>query len=745
MTTPALWGNPFRVSTTAGFQYSMKTAAFSDGSFVAVWVDESETTADTSESAIRGQMFNADGSKRGTEFVVNTTVEQDQMEPVVTVLSDGRFVVAWTDNSRIEDTSDTGIRARIFNTDGTAFNRTGAEGGDKDFLVNTTSQTGDQFAPSIAALPNGGFVIAFTDDYGGVKVRAQAFDAGGQHAGPEVLVNAPTADRREAPSVVAAGDHYTVFYSSAVNNTNVILGRTFYTDGRDPTGEFLVSSAEAESAIPKTTKLSDGRFVVTWLSAEGTSTGISYSSKAQIFNADGSKSGAEFSVNGSDAPLQIISDVTALSNGGFAVVLVSTTETDPSKFGKMDVGVAFFDANGNRTSSNTKIAGPIDIDLFANLDISTLADGRIVVTSPLLNGIDVHGIPDYDVIGQIVDGRTAGVFVPGSVDSDDYYGSAFDDTLNGAAGNDTLRGEAGNDILDGGAGIDTMDGGLGNDTYHVDNAGDQVTELAGGGTDMVIASISYALGAEMEHLTASGAAAISLTGNDAGNALAGNAAANMLDGGAGNDTLDGAGGADRMVGGTGNDTYYVNHKSDKVIEAKSGGTDLVYSSVSHTLGNYVEKLIGSGSSAIALSGNSLSNTITGNAGKNTIKGQTGNDTLDGGLGNDVLYGGKGKDSFVFSTALHKSKNVDKIADFSVKDDTIRLDNAIFSKLTKTGKLNKSFFKIGPKAKDKNDYIVYDNKKGALYYDADGSGKGKAIKIATISKDLKMSAADFFVI
>jgi hypothetical protein len=41
-------------------------------------------------------------------------------------------------------------------------------------------------------------------------------------------------------------------------------------------------------------------------------------------------------------------------------------------------------------------------------------------------------------------------------------------------------------------------------------------------------------------------------------------------------------------------------------------------------------------------------------------------------------------------------------------------------------------------------LVYDSKKGKLYYDADGSGKGKAIEIANLSKNLKMTADDFFV-
>ncbi|MDF2813256.1 MAG: hypothetical protein K0S56_4287 [Microvirga sp.] len=83
-------------------------------------------------------------------------------------------------------------------------------------------------------------------------------------------------------------------------------------------------------------------------------------------------------------------------------------------------------------------------------------------------------------------------------------------------------------------------------------------------------------------------------------------------------------------------------------------------------------------------------------------------------------------------------------------DTIYLDNAAFKKLgkgsfTKPGKLNTAFFKISDKARDKNDYVIYDRKKGVLWYDADGSGKGAAVEISTLSKKLKMSVLDFFVI
>ncbi|MBZ6076892.1 calcium-binding protein [Microvirga puerhi] len=149
-------------------------------------------------------------------------------------------------------------------------------------------------------------------------------------------------------------------------------------------------------------------------------------------------------------------------------------------------------------------------------------------------------------------------------------------------------------------------------------------------------------------------------------------------------------------------------------------------------------------------GNDDANVIKGGAGKDVIAGGAGDDTISGGLGNDILTGGAGKDIFVFNTALNKKTNLDKIIDFNVKDDTLWLDNAVFKKLgkgseAKPGKLNKAFFTIGDKAKDKNDYLIYDTKKGVLSYDADGSGKGKAVEITTLKKGLKMTYLDFMVI
>ena len=233
--------------------------------------------------------------------------------------------------------------------------------------------------------------------------------------------------------------------------------------------------------------------------------------------------------------------------------------------------------------------------------------------------------------------------------------------LSGLNGNDTLIGGGGNDALDGGAGADAMSGGLGNDSYVVDNIGDVVDESGGDGVDVVSSSVTFTLGAGVENLALTGAAAINGTGNADRNTLTGNAAANILTGLAGDDILSGLGGNDRLVGGDGadsldggagvdvmlgglgDDTYGVDNVGDVVDETDGDGVDLVRSSITVTLGANVENLTLLNTAGIDGTGNGGANVLTGNSGANTLTGLAGNDALLGLGGNDRLIGGDGAD------------------------------------------------------------------------------------------------------
>lgn len=222
------------------------------------------------------------------------------------------------------------------------------------------------------------------------------------------------------------------------------------------------------------------------------------------------------------------------------------------------------------------------------------------------------------------------------------YGSSSTAPINltGNAFANTLVGNAAANRLNGGAGADTLWGHGGNDTFVVDNTGDKVVELAGGGLDTVEASVNHTLAAEVENLVLTGAANLAGTGNALANQITGNAGANKLTGGAGADTLIGLGG---------NDSYYVDSAADVVVEQAGGGVDQVFTRVSYTLaaGSEVEKLTTYGSSTTAvinLTGNALANTLVGNAAANR---------LDGGGGADILWGHAGNDTYVVDNAGDK--------------------------------------------------------------------------------------------
>ncbi|WPB86022.1 hypothetical protein [Sediminicoccus rosea] len=331
-------------------------------------------------------------------------------------------------------------------------------------------------------------------------------------------------------------------------------------------------------------------------------------------------------------------------------------------------------------------------------------------------------------------------------------GNARANAITGNAGANLLAGLDGNDTLDGGLGADTMEGGAGQDSYLVDQLGDVVTELAGGGVDLITASLDWTLGDEVEQLLLSGAADLTGTGNALSNTLTGNAGANHLLGLGGHDTLSGGAGSDTMEGGLGNDVYGVGTLGDVVIEAANGGTDTVKASVSYTLTAHVERLSLNGSAALDGTGNELANLLTGNGGANRLAGLDGKDTINagsgddvllGGMGADLLAGGLGADAFHFGSALEGG---DRITDFVSGTDVLAFSATGFGGglLDGMDAAAAGLLVLGAAATEAHGQFLYATASGALSWDADGTGAGAAQLVATLTNHALLTAADLHI-
>jgi Ca2+-binding RTX toxin-like protein len=210
-----------------------------------------------------------------------------------------------------------------------------------------------------------------------------------------------------------------------------------------------------------------------------------------------------------------------------------------------------------------------------------------------------------------------------------------------------------------------------------------------------------------------------------------------------------------MHGGRGNDVYIVDHSRDLVNEDEKGGRDTVLAKRSYALGeNSIEVLSTfdlQSTKKINLTGDSFAQTLKGNAGPNVLKGLSGNDKLLGYSGGDILIGGDGQDHltggqghdvFVFDTK--PGTGIDRILDFSVKDDTIKLVGSVFSGLT-PGVLLAGAFVRASSATDSDDRIIYDPATGFLSFDPDGTGEMAALIFAKVATQLKLSNTDFYIV
>ena len=363
-------GSEFRVNTyTSGNQGDPAITNLSNGGFVVTWTNES--SQDGSGYGVFGQMYNASGNTVGAEFQVNTHTSSNQRHPDIAGLSDGGFVVTW--HSRHQDGDDQGIFGQRFDASG---NKSGAE-----FQVNTHTTSFQQYS-AVTSLTDGGFVVTWHDDSGhdgsDYGVFGQRYSSSGSATGSQFQINSTTASDQAYPSIssLSGGGFVATWtdYSGEDGSGKGIFGQRYDASGNKVASEFQINThTSGDQSWSDIASLPNGGFVVTWNSSGQDANGEGV--YAQRYNASGEKDGTEFRVNTYQTGNEMHSEVTALNDGGYVVIWYSDTHTDDTNYG---VHAQRFDASGAAVGSqflvNTDTSNAQQYP-----EIAPLADGGFVI------------------------------------------------------------------------------------------------------------------------------------------------------------------------------------------------------------------------------------------------------------------------------------------------------------------------------------------------------------------------------
>ncbi|MHC4716806.1 MAG: golvesin C-terminal-like domain-containing protein, partial [Planctomycetota bacterium] len=182
--TPGTAGTAPGAGYTAGDQVAPDVGRADSGVFVIVWTDEYPT-----DDRICAQAFTDAGATSGSTFVVASESSVTMANPAIGMGDGGTYVIAWD----ADDATDTDIRARRY-----ASNHAAA-----DSAFDVCDYAGNEDSPSVGAVDNEKFVVAWTSDAqdpdgDGVFAR---FYSDAEPEGGEYRVNTTTTSDQNASSV----------------------------------------------------------------------------------------------------------------------------------------------------------------------------------------------------------------------------------------------------------------------------------------------------------------------------------------------------------------------------------------------------------------------------------------------------------------------------------------------------------------------------------------------------------------
>lgn len=302
------------------YALSPAVTTLSNSNFVVLWTSPNDNTVNDNMNCniIYGQIYNNTAVKINSKFkVINSCLNNVFYDrQVSTIALDNKFIVTWADADSL-DGSGWGVYSKIFNNDGTTFG--------SQFRVNTYT-TGDQLAPSIAALSNNNFIVVWQSlqqDGSGYGIYGQLFDNTGAKVNTEFRVNTYITNDQSSPIVAALpNDKFVITWTSKGQNgiNKQVYGKIYTNSGNTVNSEFLVNAYEALDQVNQDiTVLQNGDFIIIWQRYNDI--------YGQMYNKEGMAIGTEFQIN----TYPIIGSMPAtisLSSNKFAVVWSSHSNVD---------------------------------------------------------------------------------------------------------------------------------------------------------------------------------------------------------------------------------------------------------------------------------------------------------------------------------------------------------------------------------------------------------------------------------
>lgn len=322
----------------------------------------------------------------------------------------------------------------------------------------------------------------------------------------------------------------------------------------------------------------------------------------------------------------------------------------------------------------------------ANLIDGTVANPATQTTSFNIDlgasSLQVNGIPFLGALNFVVDNFTQ---VRGTNNADVITGAATGDTFFGSAGNDTYNGAAGTDTLD------------------YSTLGTAVTLRSQG----VISK--GALGQD--------------TMQNVEKIIGAAGQANLIDGSVANPAAQ-------------TTSFAIDLALGKLVVNGVPGLG----SLAFDVGNFPN--VTGTNNADSIRGDNRANTLNGGGGNDTLSGGEGGDTLIGGQGADTISLGAGRDLVVFNNA---AEGGDIIRDFRGRDDDVQISASGFG--LDAGPLTAGEFAANRAgvATQAEAQFIYDTDGGQFYFDADGTGAGASVLLATFQGAPGLNLSDLVLI